>query len=120
MNSNIYNDIYQLYLSNKITLFTLIYFVLDYSISESISSKEMGKYFIFDFISDIRLDMDDYCNNLSNHLKNLNSNLSSLFSNNFVIAKKVLSLSIYDRPVMDYFSSPDMNQFNNIYKHGWI
>jgi hypothetical protein len=113
LNHDIFTQIYNR--KNKITPFGLIYLILDYSFSISLSTRPNGKFVPFDIVSDIQLDLEDYLDQLEKEVKNHHTDLSIFIHQNRKIGENILTYRIYDHPVLNYYNNPDVYDMNNLY-----
>jgi hypothetical protein len=115
LNDNIYTEIYNL--RDKVSPFALMYLLVDYSVSLTISAKPVGKAYIFDIISSIRLNEDDYFDRFRDKVKLIHSDLFKYMDNNRVSGLNVITMQIYDRLFLDYFSTPEVYEYYTIYSN---
>jgi hypothetical protein len=113
LNDNIFTDIYQL--RNKITPFALMYLLIVYSVSMTITAKPVGKAYFFDTVSNIRLNEDDYFDRLKSKAISVNSDLGVYMERNRLLGMNVITMSIYDRLFLNYFNTPEVYEYYTLY-----
>jgi histone H3/H4 len=113
INDNIFQDIY--HLRDKVTPFALMYFLVEYSLGLSLNSKPYGKAYNFDVVSNINLDYDDYLDKFKNKMISIQSGFDSYMTRNRNVISEIVTKSIYDRPFLDYFNTPKVYEFYDLY-----
>lgn len=113
MDPQVYDDIYDF--REQITPFALMYFLIDYSVSLTLESNPGGKIVIFDIISDIRLNENDYFNRFKTYVSSVHPSLGDYMEMNRLIGLRIITMPIYDQLFMDYYSTPEVYEFQTLY-----
>ena len=114
MSNQIWSDIY--HLIDKVSPFALMYLIVEYSISSTLSSKEVGKSYPFDIVSNIRLNEDDYLEKIKTNILTFHPNLAVYMERNKRLGSKVITMSIYDRLFLDYYNTLEVYDFFTLYE----
>lgn len=114
MDDRIFGDIYNM--RDKVTPFALLYFLIEYSIGLSLKTNAIGKAYIFDIVSNIKLNDDDYLDRFKSKITSVHPNLSEYIEKNRSVALNVITMPIYDKIFLDYFKTPEVYEFYDLYE----
>jgi hypothetical protein len=112
------NQLTLLYQNRIITLFAILYFLLEYSLDLQLQSESYGKAIQIDIISDIRLNENKYLKSLQSALNGYPV-IQQLLDNPVYASRVIHTLAFSDSLTrkMNYFTTPDVYGLNRLYNY---
>jgi hypothetical protein len=118
ISNQVLNQLTLLYQNRIITLFAILYFLLEYSLDLQLQSESYGKAIQIDIISDIRLNENKYLKSLQSALNGYPV-IQQLLDNPVYASRVIHTLAFSDSLTrkMNYFTTPDVYGLNRLYNY---